>query len=107
MGNQVLDRDFEMIVRIRIVTVDIADTGRWYERLFGRPADNNPMESLPEWRVTESAWLQVSSGTEALMGQGQFCLAVNDLRQVITQLQSREIVLSDITPSATVLKSQR
>ena len=33
----------------------------WYERFFGRPADNSPMEGhLVEWRVTDSGWVQVT-----------------------------------------------
>jgi hypothetical protein len=33
----------------------------WYKRLFGRPADNLPMEGhLVEWRVTDSGWVQVT-----------------------------------------------
>lgn len=77
---------------------DITSSGPWYERLFGRPADTNPMESLQEWKVTESAWLQVSSNTEALIGRGQVCLAVKDVRQAIAELKERGIQLGDIQP---------
>ena len=38
----------------------------WYERLFGRPADNLPMEGrLVEWRVTDSGWVQVTRDADA------------------------------------------
>ena len=33
----------------------------WYERLFGRHADNLPMPGrLVEWRVAENGWVQVT-----------------------------------------------
>jgi glyoxylase I family protein len=41
-----------------LAVVPVADfeaAHAWYERLFGRPADNLPMEGrLVEWRVTDS-----------------------------------------------------
>jgi glyoxylase I family protein len=47
-----------------LAVVPVADfeaAHAWYERLFGRPADNLPMEGrLVEWRVTDSGWVQVT-----------------------------------------------
>lgn len=77
---------------------DITEGGRWYERLLGRPTDNNPMQSLLEWKSTEGAWLQLSSDIEALVGKGQVCLAVKDLAQAIAELHGRDIGLSEIQP---------
>ena len=48
-----------------LAVVPVADfdaAHEWYERFFGRPADNLPMEGrLVEWRVTGSGWVQVTS----------------------------------------------
>jgi hypothetical protein len=40
---------------LAVVPVSAMDAARpWYERLFGRPADNQPMVTLDEWRITDS-----------------------------------------------------
>lgn len=85
-------------VLANVTVKDISKAGLWYERLFGRPADNNPMDSLLEWKLTESAWLQVSSDKESLTGKAQVCLAVQDLRQAIAELRDRGIVLGELQP---------
>jgi glyoxylase I family protein len=47
-----------------LAVVPVADfdaAHAWYECLFGRPADNIPMEGLlVEWRLTETGWLQIT-----------------------------------------------
>ena len=47
-----------------LAVVPVADfeaARTWYERLFGRAADNLPMEGrLVEWRVTDGGWVQVT-----------------------------------------------
>ena len=54
-----------MTIEHVLAVVPVADFGaahEWYERFFGRPADNLPMEGrLVEWRVTGSGWVQVTS----------------------------------------------
>lgn len=47
-----------------IPTADIEAARRWYERLLGRNPDNRPMDSLVEWQVTGSGWVQVAVATE-------------------------------------------
>lgn len=45
-----------------LAVMPVADLDRadaWYERLFGRPADNRPMPNLVEWQVTGGGWVQV------------------------------------------------
>ena len=45
---------------LAVVPVSDMDVARrWYGRLFGRPADNQPMVTLDEWRITDSGWVQV------------------------------------------------
>ena len=60
----------------------------WYERLLGRPADNRPMESLAEWRVTETGWLQVSRDTDRAGGT-LLNFAVSDLDSHLADLSAR------------------
>ena len=52
-----------------LAVVPVADfdaAHEWYERLFGRPADNLPMEGrLVEWRVTGNGWVQVTTDAGA------------------------------------------
>jgi glyoxylase I family protein len=61
----------------------------WYERLLGRSPDNQPMDNLAEWRVTETGWLQVFSGAPGRSGTGLANLAVDDLHLAREELVGR------------------
>ena len=58
---------------------DLQASSRWYEALFGRPADNNPMPTLAEWQVVPGGWVQVFTDAERA-GSGLLNFAVDDLR---------------------------
>ena len=76
----------------------------WYERLFGRPADNLPMEGqLVEWRVSDGGWVQVSTDAHRA-GSTLLNFAVDDLDRHIADLATR-----GLTPGAieTVSKGVR
>ncbi len=57
---------------------DIARARAWYEKLFGRPADNTPMPVLAEWQVVPGGWVQVFVD-EGRAGSGLLNFAVDDL----------------------------
>jgi len=74
---------------LAVVPVADIDVARdWYERLLGRPADNRPMDSLAEWRVTETGWLQVFRDAERA-GSTLLNFAVDDLDRQIADLSER------------------
>ncbi len=72
---------------VPVVAFDASHT--WYERFFGRPADNLPMKGrLVEWRVTDNGWLQVT--TDAVRaGSALVNFAVEDLGDHIAELTGR------------------
>ncbi len=90
-----------------LAVVPVADfdaAHAWYKRLFGRPADNLPMEGrLVEWRVTETGWVQVASDV-GRAGSALLNFAVDDLEDHIADLARRGLV-SD--PIETVNKGVR
>jgi len=43
-----------------VPVADLQLSSRWYEALFGRAADNNPMPTLVEWQVLPGAWVRSS-----------------------------------------------
>jgi glyoxylase I family protein len=75
-----------------LAVVPVADfeaSRAWYERFFGRPADNLPMAGrLVEWRVTDSGWVQVTSDSERA-GSALVNFAVDDLHQHIAGISGR------------------
>ena len=75
-----------------LAVVPVADfdaAHAWYERLFGRAADNLPMEGLlAEWRVTDGGWVQVTRDAERA-GAGLLNFAVDDLPRYIADLSGR------------------
>ena len=82
-----------------LAVVPVADfeaAHAWYERLFGRPADNLPMEGrLVEWRVTDSGWVQVTRDTERA-GSTLLNFAVDDLDQHFADVAGRGLALGAI-----------
>ena len=69
---------------------DLDRSARWYESLFGRPADNNPMPSLVEWQVLPGAWVQVFSDAERA-GSGLVNFAVDDLEAHLAEIGTRGV----------------
>jgi glyoxylase I family protein len=74
---------------------DIDAAQGWYEQLLGRPADNNPMVTLAEWRITDSGWLQVFLDPERA-GSTFLNFAVHDLDAHLSELRGRGL------PSGTI-----
>ncbi len=77
---------------------DITAAHAFYQQLFGRPADNNPMPSLVEWQLVPNAWLQVTVDTQRA-GSGLFNLAVDDLDGHLRELQRRGMAVGEIQPA--------
>jgi predicted enzyme related to lactoylglutathione lyase len=75
---------------------DLKASSRWYETLFGRPADNNPMATLVEWQVVPGGWVQVFADAERA-GSGLLNFAVDDLQAHISDLRQRGLEPGDIT----------
>lgn len=74
---------------LAVVPVTDVDRARiWYERLFDRPADNRPMDSLAEWHVTDGGWVQVFQDTRRA-GTALLNFAVDDLDQQVAGLTAR------------------
>ena len=74
-----------------LAVVSVADfeaAHAWYERLFGRPADNRPMDGLVEWRLTDSGWVQVTHDA-ARAGSSLLNFAVDDLELHLTGVSER------------------
>ena len=77
---------------------------RWYEKLFGRPADSRPMPEVAEWRFERGGWLQVYQLNERA-GAGSVTLAVQDLEQQLAELRRLGIDSGRamVTPRARVI----
>ncbi|OZC73855.1 VOC family protein [Rhodococcus sp. 06-418-5] len=69
---------------------DIDSARQWYEQLFDRRPDNNPMPSLVEWRLASAAWLQVTVDPERA-GSSLFNVAVGDIEVFVDAARSRGI----------------
>ena len=84
---------------LAVVSVSDPDTSQhWYERLFGRPPDTNPMGSLVEWQITSDGWLQMYEDAERA-GNSYLTLAVDDLDAQIAALAEVDLDLEEIEAS--------
>jgi glyoxylase I family protein len=89
-----------MAIEHVLAVVPVSDLGRadaWYEALFGRRADNRPMPSLVEWRVTDTSWVQVTVDPDRA-GSGLLNFAVDDLAATREKLATRGVDTAEIQP---------
>ncbi|MBY4112077.1 MULTISPECIES: VOC family protein [Nocardiaceae] len=78
---------------VAVRDIDIANA--WYEKLFDRRADNNPMSTLVEWQAAPGAWVQVTVDSERA-GSSLVNVAVDDLEPFVSAAHSRGIDFADI-----------
>ncbi len=78
---------------------DLQASNRWYEALFGRPADNNPMSTLVEWQVVPGGWVQVFADAERA-GTSLLNFAVDDLEADAADLRERGLDPGAFTDAA-------
>lgn len=74
---------------------DLASANSWYEKLFGRPADNDPMPVLVEWQVVPGGWVQVFVDDERA-GRGLLNFAVDDLEAHVARAAERGLEPGEI-----------
>ena len=83
-------------VMATVTGADFDDGVAWYERLFGRPADLRPMDSLAEWHFANAGVVQVTQDSDR-GGSALMTLGVDDLETVVTELARRGLMAGKIT----------
>jgi glyoxylase I family protein len=78
---------------IPVTDIDVA--AAFYGKLFGRPADNNPMPVLVEWQVVPGGWLQVFVDEERA-GSGLVNFAVDDLAEHVRRARENGLEPGEI-----------
>jgi glyoxylase I family protein len=78
-----------------VPVTDLDRSRRWYELLFGRAADNNPMPTLAEWQVVPGGWVQVFDD-DRRAGSMAVNFAVSDLDADIDELKQRGLEPGEI-----------
>jgi glyoxylase I family protein len=78
-----------------IPVTDVDRSRRWYESLFGRAPDNNPMPNLVEWQVVPDGWVQVFVDDHHA-GSTVVNLAVQDLDAHIDEVKQRGLEPGEI-----------
>ncbi len=83
---------------------DMEASAAWYEQLFGRSQDIDPMDGLKEWHHGDGAGFQLVSNLEGA-GHGSMTLILSDLpgehaRLVKAGLEVGEIVTGDFASFA-------
>jgi glyoxylase I family protein len=78
-----------------VPATDVERSQRWYEALFGRAPDNNPMPTLVEWQVVPGGWVQVFADDQHV-GSTVVNFAVKDLDTHIDELKQRGLEPGEI-----------
>jgi glyoxylase I family protein len=73
-----------------VPVTELERSRHWYESLFGRAADNNPMPNLVEWQVIPGGWIQVFADDQRA-GSTLVNFAVDDLDAHINELKQRGV----------------
>ena len=76
-----------------VPVADVAIAAEWYTRLFRRPFTNHPMDTLIEWQVNPSGWVQVHLDPERA-GTALVNFAVDELDRRLAELAERGIETS-------------
>jgi predicted enzyme related to lactoylglutathione lyase len=84
-----------------VAVKDLKSAAKWYERMFGRPADSTSMPGVAEWKFRQGGWLQVYQLPDRA-GEGSFTLAVSDVEEEAEKLRKLGIDCSRRTSSDTV-----
>jgi len=70
-----------------VAVKDLKSAVKWYETVFGRPADSRPMPEVAEWKFDRGGWLQVYQLPERA-GSGSFTLAVSDIQDEVRKIKA-------------------
>jgi len=73
-----------------VAVKDLSSAVKWYETLFGRPADSRLMPGVAEWKFERGGWLQVYQLAERA-GSGSFTLAVSSIEEQVAHLERLSI----------------
>jgi len=87
-----------------IAVADVDAALPWYELLFGRPADELPMEGLAEWHVPAGGVVQLVASVERA-GRSLLTLDFEDLERELAAMRGRglDVGALDDTTSTKVL----
>lgn len=78
-----------------VPVTDLDSSRHWYESLFGRAADNNPMSTVVEWQIVPGGWVQVFTDPRRA-GSTAVNFAVQDLDAHIDDLKQRGLEPGEI-----------
>ena len=68
-----------------LAVTDLARSVKYYQKLFGRPADSTPVPEVAEWKFARGGWLQVYQLKERA-GAGSVTLAVTSVEDQMATL---------------------
>lgn len=67
----------------------------WYQKLLGRGPDAQPMPTLADWHLTDSAWVQVFHDPERA-GTSVFNLGLDDLDGCLARIAEDGIISGEV-----------
>jgi glyoxylase I family protein len=71
-----------------VAVADVEAALPWYERFFGRPADEQPMQGLAEWHVPSGGVVQLVANAERA-GSSLLTLDFEDLQTELAAMRDR------------------
>jgi len=81
-----------------VAVTDLKASKAWYEKLFGRQPDTNPMSELFEWKFPTGGWLQLFENRN-LAGSSSVTLVENDFKKRVSELKSARYDIKKLVES--------
>ena len=78
-----------------VAVKNLQESRRWYEQLFGRPPDNQPMAEVVEWKFEGGGALQVYQLAERA-GRGSATFVVTNIDEHRAKLAQLSATFPDI-----------
>lgn len=94
-----------MKIKNAIATVSVSDSAssfKWYEALFDRPPDSEPMPQLAEWKFSGGGWLQVAEDKDRA-GGSSVTLSVASIEKTLSHLENLGVGV-DQSPSSEIVE---
>ena len=84
-----------------VAVTDLRVSKDWYQRLFGREPDTNPMEELFEWEFSTGGWIQLFQ-SKSLAGSSSVTLVEDDFGKRLKDLRAARYDIKKLVDSDSI-----
>jgi hypothetical protein len=84
-----------------VAVTDLRVSKDWYQKLFGREPDTNPMNELFQWALPTGEWIRLFA-SKSLAGSSSVTLVEDDLSKRLTDLRTARYDIKKLVGSESI-----